>query len=469
MSLLDRHRAALPPATDIMACVEAVVNHGVRRPGTQAGHHVEEWCVSQFRELGLDHVRRESFEVPVWEPGPARLVAWSLDRPEQAVDLAAFALPHTQPTPDGGHEADLVLLGPEGANTAVGGAIAVDRIELGRLPASYMRSVATSRVDPAGELDDYVHLLPFSFRMGHEVDSGIDAGASGYVGVLSGMPWETRDYYLPYDAVERHLPAVWISRRDGDRLLALLAGAEGPVRGRIEVDAARRAGWSTNVVGTLPGASDEWVVVGSHHDAPWASAVEDASGVALVLAQASFWAQVPAAERPHNLMFLLNGGHMAGAAGIASFRERHEALLDDVVLSVHLEHAAAACRVEDDALVATEEPEVRWWFTSHDPALEEAVMSALTVEQLGRSWVLPPEAFGDFPPTDGGGFHLEGVPLVDFLVAPVYLVDACDTLDKVHQPSLEPITRATVRIVESLAGRSAAELRAGAVRSTETH
>lgn len=38
----------------------------------------------------------------------------------------------------------------------------------------------------------------------------------------------------------------------------------------------------TNVTGTLPGRSDQWVIVASHHDAPWASAVEDASGVALV-------------------------------------------------------------------------------------------------------------------------------------------------------------------------------------------
>jgi hypothetical protein len=455
--VLHRHTAGLASQAEMMTWISDVVSHGIRRPGSEPGRRVEDWCASQFVDLGLKDVREEAFDVPVWEPGNARLVAWQTDQPERVVELAGFPLPYTQPTK--GHEADLVLLdlrADDGSD--VEGSIAIDMIELAELPPSYMAEIATGRVDPSGDLDDYVHVLPFSGRLGREVDSAVDAGASGYVGVLAGMPWDTRDYYVPYDAVDRPLPGLWVDRAAGAELSALLA--HGPVRGRIEVDARRGDGRGVNVVGTLPGDSDEWVVIGSHHDAPWASAVEDGTGIALVLAQARFWAKVPADERPHNLLFLLNGAHMAGSAGFRSFLERHQALLERIVLAVHLEHAAAACRVEDGRLVATDEPEVRWWFTSQDPVLEEAVAGALTSENLGRSWVLPPEVFGTFPPTDGGYFHVHGVPLVNFLSAPVYLFDACDTLDKVHQPSLVPISRATIRIVESLNGRSAAGLRA---------
>jgi hypothetical protein len=73
--------------------------------------------------------------------------------------------------------------------------------------------------------------------------------------------------------------------------------------------------------------------------------------------------------------------------------------------------------------------------------------------------VLPPTVFGPHPTTDGGFFHLEGVPLVNLLAAPFYLFDAMDTLDKIHRPSLVPITRAAIRIVESTAGVSASEMR----------
>ncbi|HEX8805134.1 MAG TPA: M28 family peptidase, partial [Acidimicrobiales bacterium] len=331
VDLLKHYADAVPSRNDMLAWITEVVDHGVRRPGTDAGHRVEDWVTSRFRYLGLQDVRREPLPVPVWEPGPARLVAWPADRPDETVELPGFPLPYTAVTGAEGVEADVVAMPPlrprvrrgesggdggdrrgDGAGGAAGddavpeavrGAIAVDVIEQGTLPDSYMRRVATRVHDPGGGLDGYEHLLPFGPRLGREVDRAVDAGAAAYVGVLGGMPWETNQYYVPYDAVDRDLPAVWVDRGAGARLAALLAA--GPVRGRIEVEGRRREGQTCNVVGTLPGVSDEWVVVGSHHDAPWASAVEDGSGIAMVLAQARFWSQVPQAQRPHNMLFLL--------------------------------------------------------------------------------------------------------------------------------------------------------------------
>ncbi len=69
--------------------------------------------------------------------------------------------------------------------------------------------------------------------------------------------------------------------------------------------------------------------------------------------------------------------------------------------------------------------------------------------------------FGPKPTTDGADFYLAGVPLVNYLTAPFYLFDAMDTLDKVHRPSLVPVTRAAIRVVESTMGVSAAAMRAG--------
>ena len=135
------------------------------------------------------------------------------------------------------------------------------------------------------------------------------------------------------------------------------------------------------------------------------------------------------------------------------------------MLELHLEHAAAETVADGSGgLVTTGQPEVRWWFTSRDPALEASVASALAAEDLRRSMVLRPDIFMEHPPTDGGFFHLADVPLVDFLAAPMYLFDSADTIDKVHVPSLEPLAGAAIRIVADLRGRSASELRA-AVRA----
>lgn len=154
---------------------------------------------------------------------------------------------------------------------------------------------------------------------------------------------------------------------------------------------------------------------------------------------------------------------MAAGAGTQAFIRDHADLLDEVVLEVHLEHPAVECEYTGGELVPTDRPDVRWWFTSENPSLETCVEDALTAEGLGRSVVLPPEAFFERPPTDGGFFHQAGVPLVNYLVAVSYLFDARDTLDKIHRPSLEPVTRATVRIIESTADETAASMREGVV------
>jgi len=212
------------------------------------------------------------------------------------------------------------------------------------------------------------------------------------------------------------------------------------------------------------------VIVASHHDGPWASAVEDAVGVALVLAQAQRWASVPAAGRPHNMCFLLTSGHMAHAAGTRAFITDHPEIVERTVVQLHLEHAARECRVDGDVLVPTDDPEPRWWFTSRIDALEDAVLDALRQQDLGRSHILPPDVFGDMPSTDGAFFHPAGVPLVHFLTAPMYLFDSCDTIDKVHEASLEPLSRAVASILDrsrtwSAAGMRAAVRQGGAPRA----
>jgi hypothetical protein len=67
--------------------------------------------------------------------------------------------------------------------------------------------------------------------------------------------------------------------------------------------------------------------------------------------------------------------------------------------------------------------------------------------------------FGEAPTTDGAALYLAGVPIVQYLTAPMYLFDSADTVDKIHVPSLEPVTRAVIQIIESVRGRTAAELR----------
>jgi hypothetical protein len=336
----------------------------------------------------------------------------------------------------------------------VGGGSVIDELE-GKLDVGI--NPGGRIIDPRGSFDGTEQVLPFGAQIQAVMEPSIEAGAAAFLGTLSGYPGDGFEYYVPYDGVERPIPGVWLRGSDGARLRGLLA--RGPVRVRLRVDSVRETVTCHNVVGELPGADADRVVIGSHHDGPWSSAVEDASGMSLVFAQAAYWSKLSAAERPHHLVFLLNAGHMVGGAGVHRFIADHAAELESIVLELHLEHAANEVVERGGELVPTGEPESRWFFTSRIPRLESAVADALEREGVDRSLILRPDAFGPQPTTDGGPFHLEGVPLVNYLTAPFYLFDRIDTLDKIHRPSLVAVTRAAIRIVESTAGISAKEMR----------
>jgi hypothetical protein len=443
------------PEADIYAWIEEVFSHGVRRPGYDADRWAEGWIQERFRELGLDSVRAEAVALPFWKPQDARL---TIEARGDSFAVPCFPLPHAAPTE--GVEADLIAFDAATPERVKGAASLYD-VPLQRLPHQILARLATSYYDPGDTFADSEHVLPFGREIMDVMEPSMAAGASAFIGSLSGYPGDSHDYYVPYDALERDLPGVWISGSEGQRLRELMAS--GPVRVRLTVESVREQIDSYNVIGELAGADDEIVIIGSHHDGPWSSAVEDGSGIALVLAQAAYWSRVPQAERPHRLVFLLNAGHMAGGAGAKSFIADHAAELERTVLELHLEHAANEYSDAGGELAPTGHPEARWWFTSRSAPLEESVRAAIKAEDLGRSLVMPPTAFGDRPTTDGGDFHLAGVPIVNYLTAPFYLFDSMDTMDKIHRPSLVPVTRAAVRIVESTAGVSAAEMRAAVV------
>lgn len=454
-------REELAPSNDeIYGWIDQIFAQGIRRPGYPADRWTEQFCLERFREFGLENVRAEPVELPYWEPRHCSLTVWGEGSgAEQALNLDCFPLPHSAPTP--GLEGQLVPFEVDSPER-VKGSIALYDVTLMRVPHATLAEMATWSYDPDASFTDSVQVLPFGSKRQAVMQRVIAADAVAFVGTLTDYPSDSHDYYVPYDGVAQPIPGVWIGGSDGARLREMLAA--GPVHACLTVDSVREEITSYNVLGELPGDDDELVIIGSHHDGPWSSAVEDGSGTALVLAQAKYWPRVPQQDRPHRLVFLVNAGHMAGGAGIRRFIEAHGAELERVVLELHLEHAAKEFAEENGELKPTGHPEARWWFTSRIPRLEEAVRAAIEAEGLERSLVLPPTAFGARPPTDGGAFHLAGVPIVNFLPAPFYLFDSQDTLDKVDRAHLAAITRAASRIVESTQGVTARSMREGAGR-----
>jgi len=447
----------VPSVIEMMVWTRKIFKQGIRRPGYSADYWAENWVKEQFETMGLQDVTLDPVPVKKWEASNAELKIWMVNEPNELLDIPCFPIPYSKPKNN--LEAELCMISDK---TSKSGKIAVSELELFKFPVKAIKSYSgvDRYYDPENEFDNMEQTFPFDFEMRALFDRPLKDGIAGFIGILSGYPWETDEYYVPYDAVEGEIPGVYVSRDNGKKILKLIK--KGTVRAKLSYKAKISEIISHNITGTLRGISDEWIVIGTHHDGPWNSAVEDASGMVLVLAQAKYWSQVPKEQRPFNLMFLMNCAHMAGGRGAIAFAEKYKELLRKVVVGIHLEHVARDVKSENGKLIPLADPAVRWWFVSRIIPLEETVEEAIIKEDLERSILLPPDGFPpgrDSPPTDGSFYHLEGIPFISFLTAPPYLFDTADTLDKIHQESYEPLTQAVIRIINSLKDHSADELR----------
>jgi hypothetical protein len=454
--------ADLPTEDQVFGWIEEIVSHGIRRPGYPADVWVERWIEQQFREMGLEDVHTEPVPLRRWQPGTTKLTATTSTG--ETKDVECFGVPYSRSA----ERLELELAAYDKSDPSkVEGKASLYPVNLITLPATYLANQGDVPKDMTGRIVDDAarslakgsHTVPFAPEFQAVADPSIKAKAAAFIGTLTGSPGDTHEYYVPYNGVDIAIPGVWISESGGKWLTEQLA--DGPVHVTITAGSKVTDHTSFNIVGDLPGPGDEFVIVGSHHDGPWASAVEDASGTSLVLAQAHYWSRRPAGERPHRMRFVLQGGHMCGGAGLVAYVGKHKEELKSCVLEVHLEHVCLEVTEGDDGdLVVSDRAVPRWWFTSRHASLEKAVAGALAGEELTRSMVMAPDAFGPLPPTDGNAYAAAGVPIVQFLAAPWYLFDSIDTIDKIDRANLVPITRAAIRILMSTKDTTATKLRA---------
>jgi aminopeptidase YwaD len=237
-------------------------------------------------------------------------------------------------------------------------------------------------------------------------------------------------------------PTVYVSVRDGERLLGLEGrAARLVVRGRFLPGLEER-----NVLAELRGPSDETVVVSAHYDSVWrgAGAIDNASGVEAMLRIAEALA---GRYNPRTVLFVAFGAEEPGLVGSRYFV--HEAKLrgelNDVVGVVNLDCVAHGEPLE--LMVAPDELRGR--------ALEH-------VARLGLDRRYRLEVTGPGPGTDHYWFAQEGIPSISLLHFPYpeYHLPA-DVPELADERKLADATELAVALVESQLARPVPRRSAG--------
>ena len=427
---------------------------GPRRAGSQAGHHCEDYLVSKLQSFGIADVRKEAIPVEVYEVNRFSL---EVNNGGGYREIEGQWIPHCAFTPDAGLTAALVYADPgklfQGADWK--GKIVVTDISFPDLDLKLLQKFSLGAYDPHDTIMRVNHPATW-VRMGwHFYKMAREKGAVGFIGILKDQPGGSCKMYAPYGFKEKNildkpLPGCWVSRKD--RLDLIEMARSGAATAKLTLCGTRKPGVTHNIVGEIrgnaAGAGEEVMVMHSHHDSPFVSPVEDASGCAVVLAVAKHFAA--SKELKRNLTILLTAGHFYGSIATRTFiRDHKDDVVPRVVLEMTVEHVAKEA-VEDSAgnLVESGLPEGTGVFAPFNGDMVRSILKNLEENDVHRVFILPAEGpLGDFPPTDGGDWYEAGVPLINMISNPVYPLNAEDDYSWVMGERLPKVASCFIGII----------------------
>lgn len=438
-------------ATEMMGWIRAMVAFGPRRAGSPAGLANEDYLIAKLKEFGLANIRKEPISVEYYQPERSLV---EIDTGTGFKPFNAQWIPYCRFTPAEGLESQLVYADSKAYSHSANwsGKVVVTDIEFPLLDVELIGKFSMGRYDPDDNIKDVKHPATW-VRLGwHLYRKAFEQGAVGFIGILKDQPGGSYRMYAPYgfkekDILDKPLPGFWVSRNDGEEIRNL---AKANAKVRLTLTGERKPSVTHNVVGEIPGETDEYIVLHCHHDSPFASPVEDASGCAVILALAEYFAHGKKPKR--TIIVLFTAGHFYGSVGTRRFISDHATdVVPRVALEITVEHVAKeAIENKNGELVESGLPEATGIFLPFNQAMVDAVLANLKDNAVDRAFLLPPEGpLGPYPPTDGGDWYVAGVPLVNFISNPVYLLNAEDDFHWVDEPRLPKVAGAVAGIVEA--------------------
>ena len=256
-------------------------------------------------------------------------------------------------------------------------------------------------------------------------------GATGQWVPFAPQP-SSADAVVPTLYVDRDTGGMLRERiADGARVRVTLDGNVHPEEGELTDD----------IVATLPGTTDEVVIVNSHTDGT--SASQENGGVGM-LALARYFSSLPKHCRDKTLVFALPVGHFrAGLGGdTARFVQRNPEIVERAVGSLTLEHLGQMEWVDDElGFHPTGRREGAIHYTS--PSLVDIDWNAIVAEDWRFMQVTPTNG-----PHFGVGSPLKaaGVPNIAFIAGPHHMFSWGERIGDAYTQNLEQTSKSELHL-----------------------
>jgi len=235
---------------------------------------------------------------------------------------------------------------------------------------------------------------------------------------------------------------------------AASAGNADDVRVRLFLDASVREGLTAqNVVGVVPGDSDQIVIVNSHLDGWYDATGDNGDGLAVDIALARHFAK-PENRPARTLLFVASGGHhSSGLNGPGHLVAMNPELTSRVVLVLNLEHIAQYLVDPATFEVMHTEQDMGWGISNMAPYIIE-----LTDQARERYGFRIREDYSESVPGDLGGYTSLGVARVQAIHSgPLYHTSG-DIFESVSVEGLERAARFYAYFIDGVARASREQL-----------
>jgi len=391
-----------------------------RIAGTKYDDMVEGLVEAKFKQFGLVNVRRQYFELgPQWFP-----TKWAFQATGAGQTLTFKTIQagrNARPTPPGGLDLEAVWVGAGNEADFTG------RDVKGKLAV--------------------LQSFPMPSVVGHQ--SGYNGGlaraaAKGAAAVLINVAIPGN--LLTAVSAPGGLTTFSFGTEDMAAFQRLLEG--GPVKVHLELSTENRTGLrDASVWGELPGTSDEDMIIMAHHDSFYEGALDNASGMAVMLGLAEYYSKIPKEQRRRTLKFVTTSGHHVGSDGTRWIHDNRQTVLAKTALMINCEHVSAiqmhwdrfgASVRKSDNIAAR-----RWWVFGSS-ALAKIVLDAYRMFGV--------TIYDDMDGTTTGDMsHIDrDAPSVQLIESALYYHTNLDTPDYVPAPGLEAVTRAYAKVIDDV-------------------
>lgn len=398
-----------------------------RFPGTSADEEGVKYMHDEFRRLGLA-ITNHPFVIPAdWRPESWE-AGYSSSSGDKVNLTTVFPVSGTRGTGPEGITAEAVWVGI-GAEPDFAG-----RDVKGKAVIIYSTFVPGGRSHSAS---DRAGLFNANTR----------AQSLGAAFVINVMAVPGNGLFQPEGGLPR-IPQMTVSQDEGFALRDRLGKGE-----KITMSLRLSVPPLTNVkasysYATLPGKSDEQIMLQVHTDGYFQGATDNNSGMAAALELARHYAKLPRAQRPRTLVFLLFPDHHHGEVA-----HRMKGGIDEtydwkkVALKLTIEHPSeTSLYMYNSGLTATNNLSAVRWNAYGSPAFERMVLGELRDFGVSVYGVEDEPKNGNFAPS----FHI---------INHVVYHTSLDTPELVPSEGMQRSVRAFASIIDKVNRMSIAQLR----------